>query len=450
VGTEFQKPGGQNSQQAAPEANGTAPAAEQTTGQQLTKENQRLKALITQTASLRNRHGQAAPAEISQAVLEEAIKQHTRREGRRWLDAQDWHPPPPSGTLADELSLPRETEPHRIDGLSGWNHNVLVQGPRKAGKTQLLACLSGALSMSRLIIDWPAVAAATAWEDGQEDGDLPPYRPGRFLGLTECHMAGNAGYVNAEMDADDWRDIFRALPPGTYDASRIHALHCRGVPFPVITSDAARQWFVSWLREHSIEVLIIDTWGAFCAKNGVRNLNDDAEARTITDGLDGIKRAAGVSSLVVPIHMPHQVPGMRHLERFKGAGAVGDWADTLWSYVADEDGTRYLSARGRARIEHPEDALYFDPATGALNWALTGSRAMTSASRMEERICEAARKSPGILTEDLKNAAGGHRNDAAKTIAAMVSDGRLKVVQGEKGRAKHHYLSDHDLGETGS
>jgi hypothetical protein len=395
---------------------------------ELARENAKLKELL----------GGPGQWAMGASLLNRRRTEWEGREARRWLNAQGWQAPPAPQSLATELARPRETFAYRIPGLAGWNHNVLLAGPRKAGKTQLAANLNAGLSLSSLTIDWAAVAAATAWDNG-DDGELPPWqwRPGPFLGLSQCFMAGNAAYLNAEMDAEDWRDVFRALPAGTYDASRIYPLHCRGTPLPVVTSQAARAWFVSWLRERDIEVLTIDTWGALCAKNGVRNLNDDAEARVVTDCLDEIKQAAGVACLIVLIHMPHQT-GERHLERFKGAGAVGDWADALWSYVPDDEGTRYLSATGRARIDHPEAALFFDRATGMLCWGMTGSRAQTAASRAEARILEAVHSAgaEGMLTEPLLDAAGGHRPAARELLRRMVAEGRLHVET--EGRAKRY------------
>ena len=51
------------------------------------------------------------------------------------LDAQGWHRPDATASLAAELAIPRQTYVHRIAGLAGWNHNVLVSGARKTGKS---------------------------------------------------------------------------------------------------------------------------------------------------------------------------------------------------------------------------------------------------------------------------------------------------------------------------
>ena len=226
-----------------------------------------------------------------------------------------------------------------------------MPGPRKVGKSALMFNLTGALSLTRVVQD-PAT--------GQ-----PVWQPGRFLGAVDCWLAGTVAYLNLEMDADDWRDEFRKMPRGSYDPARIVPLHLRGVPFPVVTSTAARAWFTGWLRANAVEVLIIDTWGAFGPRNGARDLNKDSEVRPVLDGLDEIRAEAGVRSLYMPIHMPHQT-GDPGAERFKGAGMVGDWADALWNYVQPDpkDETRFLGAHGRARIDMPESALAYDYCTG--------------------------------------------------------------------------------------
>ena len=372
-------------------------------------------------------NGQAAPPEIAARIAEIGAEEWLRRQGRRWADAkaaaQSWQPPEAAGDLAAELAQPRQTAAYRIPGYAGWNHNVLLAGPRKTGKTQLAAAnLAAALSL------------ASAWTAQQGR-----WSPAPFLGLSECWMAGNAGYLNLEMDEDDWLDTFRALPPHSFDASRIFPLHRRGLPLPVITNPAAREWFTAWLRGHRIEVLFIDTWGALLAKNGVRNFNDDGEVRPVLDALDQFKREAGVASVIVLIHMPHQT-GERHLERFKGAGAVGDWADTLWTFTADAEGTRYLGAVGRARIDAANYALDFEPGTGLLSWGATGTRAQTQAGRQAERMLAELAKAgtDGVLTEPLVDAAGGHRPAARDKLRELADDGDVVMVR--EGRGKRYFL----------
>lgn len=359
-------------------------------------------------------------------VSQEARKMALRLAAQRELDTQAWQPPDATPDLAAELALPRSGEPHRIHGLAGANHNVLLAGPRKTGKTQLLGNLTGSLSCSR-------------WVQSQPPPAPQQLVPANFLGMTPCWLAGNVAYVNLEMDKDDWLDVFRAMPAWAYSPARIFPLHRRGQPLPVITSPAARDWFVAWLAERRIEVLIIDTWGQFCARNGVRRMNDDGEVLPVLTGLDDIKKAAGVASVYISIHMPHQT-GERHLERFKGAGAVGDWADTLWTFTADDEGTRFLGAVGRARIEVPDCALDFAPVTGLLSWGTSGTKAQTQASRMEAKITAALEKArpSGMLTEGLLTAVGGHRDTVRGKLIKMQADGTVVMVP--KGRAKRYFL----------
>jgi hypothetical protein len=369
---------------------------------------------------------EAVEEDWERAVAEQARSMALRSAAQRELDAQAWRPPDATASLQSELKLPRSGEPYRINGLAGMNHNVLVAGPRKTGKTQLLANLAASLSSS----DWAQTAPPPAPQQ---------LMPAQFLGLTSCWLNRNVAFVNLEMDPGDWRDVFRTMPAESYSAGRIFPLHRRGLPLPVITSAAARDWFVAWLREHQIEVLIIDTWGQFCARNGVRRLNDDGEVLPVLTGLDDIKKAAGVASVYISIHMPHQT-GEYHLERFKGAGAVGDWADALWTFTADAEGTRYLGAVGRARIDVSGCALDFESGTGLLSWSTTGTKAQTQASRMEAKITAALERArpDGMLTEELLTAVGGHRETVRGKLAAMLAGGDVLMVP--KGRAKRYYL----------
>ena len=370
-----------------------------------------------------------AVTRLDEMITERQLQVHIDREARRREASRGWQPPSGTAPLSAELAVPRATYAHRIEGLAGWNHNVLIAGERKVGKSTLLFNLTAGLSVAGCAPD-----GAGGWL----------WTPGTFLGpWTKCWASGTVAYWNAEMDADDFRDEFRKLPAGTFDASRIYPLHLRGAAVPVITSPAAREWFCGWLKEKAAETLILDTWGAFCAANGVRNLSDDAEVRVVTSGLDEIKAATGVRSVFIPIHTPHQT-GERHLERFKGAGAVGDWADTLWTYVKDSAGVRYLWAEGRAGIGRDETSVSWSTDTGLLSWSYEGNRAQTARDRQREKITEALRRAgdEGLATEALKDAAGGHRNEATGVIAELERAGVIEIETLK--RSKIHRLKSQD------
>ena len=357
-------------------------------------------------------------------MLERQQRQWADAEARRRNAAQAWHPPAVTEALAAELTRPRQTYCYRIGSLAGWNHNVLVFGPRKTGKSQLMISLSAALSLSS------AAGQPGAWL----------WKAGWFLGFTECYLGGNVAYLNAEMDADDWRDEFRRVPAGTYDPARIFPLHKRGEPFPVITSEAAREWFAAWLRQYQIEVLIIDTWGQFCSANGVRNLNDDAEVQAVLSGIDEIKRASYVQSAVVLIHTRTRCParstwsGSRARERpATGPTRCGP----TWP-ARRVPGT--CRPPGRARIDMAETALSFSTETGQLWLGTTGSRAQTAQGRQRERMTKALADAAadGLLTQELMEAAGGHADTARKVAKQMARDGEL--VTQKKGNAVRWFL----------
>lgn len=389
------------------------------------------------------------------------IGRMTGRELAASLDGRGAKFPPSWPSLADELSVPPRIMPHRVGGLAGWKHNVLVAGSRKVGKTTLMVNLAAAFSKSQAEIPWddyyrmaagwipPAGADLDTWSPAVEPppwhGPVPSTRrrPGRFLGLLDATMDGNVAYVNFEMDPDDLRDEFRRLPRDYYDPARIRLLHLRGEELAFIASPAGREKYVRWLRANHVDVMIADTWGALGAKNGVRNFNDDAEARRITDGLDAIKEAAGVSSMFLLIHTPHQ-NGERHLERFKGAGAVGDWADALWTYVADEEGgPRYLSALGRSRIDFAQAEIGFDPATGGL-WHVGGSRRQAEAHKRRDatgqKVIDFVREHPGAGAAEIVNC-GGNKGANARALDIAVVRGFVRVVPQGKNK-KAHYLPD--------
>jgi hypothetical protein len=395
------------------------------------------------------------PTVLVPKVADHALGEIGRMIGREQgatLDGRGARFPRVWPSLADELTIPPRVNPHRVNDLAGWSHNVLVAGSRKVGKTTLMVNLAAAFSLSRLAIPWaelfrmaapwipPADTDPDRWSPPVQPppwtGPVPVFRywPGKFLGLFDARTGGNVAYINFEMDEDDLRDEFRRLPPRYYDPKRIRLLHLRGEDLAFIASPAGRAKYVRWLRANDIEVMIIDTWGALGAKNGVRNFND---------GLDAIKEAAGVSSMFLLIHTPHQT-GERHLERFKGAGAVGDWADAIWNYVTDEDGgPRYLSAIGRSRIDFEQSEVGFDPATGGL-WHVGGSRRQAEAQRRrdatEQTIIAYVRDHPGAGAAEIERS-GGNKDANMKALDSAVMKGFVRVVPEGRGK-KAHYLRD--------
>ncbi len=188
-------------------------------------EHSELAGLRTQNAELREALAAATAAlgltADSPQVIQSYLSQAANLLAKEAIDAQRaaraFNPPATQG-LDAELSQPRQTYSDRVSGLAGWNHNVLVVGPRKTGKTQLAVNLAAGLSKSSLGFNWPALHAFFS-RTGPLPGPDMEWRPGRFLGFSTCFMAGNVGYVNAEMDADDFCDCFRTLLQGASAAA---------------------------------------------------------------------------------------------------------------------------------------------------------------------------------------------------------------------------------------
>lgn len=131
--------------------------------------------------------------------------------------------------------------------------------------------------------------------------------------------------------------------------------------------------------------------------------------------------------------------GERHLERFKGAGAVGDWADAIWLYTKGSDGIRNLAAEGRARISFAETGLGYYPASRML-WLTGGDWASRERGALRPRITEAVRREPGITADKLCAVAGGHKATAREAMDQMLAEGLLRNEH--KGAALKWFATD--------
>jgi hypothetical protein len=348
----------------------------------------------------------SARREIAVAERQEQIE--IERDARQRADAAGFRRGTAEeypGTLADSLKRERPEQRLLIGGLWGVAHNLSIEALYKTGKTMLMDSAAGSLA------------------DGTP-----------FLGFAPVHKpAGAVGMWNTEMDADDFDDY---LSPHVTDTSRIAVAHLRWHPMNLLSSQAARDEAVRWLRWHGVTTWMIDSWTRLCAWCSIDPADNFAVPR-LTAKIDEIKHEAGVTALAVTGHMPHQARTDRTKERGLGAQAYSGWVDCMWRYTRDEDGVRHLAAEGR-RVALTECTVTMD-GWGRLT-AQAGDRDQTARGRQRQRITDALASAgaDGIGAEDLKEAAGGNRPDAARLIRQMTAEGIIDVEK--KGNAKIHRL----------
>jgi hypothetical protein len=334
---------------------------------------------------------------LEEGVLDETRREWTRRESRRRLDAESFKPGTAMeypGTLADSLARPRPAQRSLIEGLWSATGNLSIEALFKTGKTVLLCSAAGSLA----------------------DG-----RP--FLGFAPVHPpAGPVALWNCEMDPDEFDDY---LTPHVANHSRIAVAHLRGHPMPVLTSQAARDEAVGWLRWCGALAWGIDSWTRLCAWNGIDPADNFAVAR-LTAVMDEVKAEAGVSALAVTGHMPHAAKTDRAFERGLGAQAFSAWVDSMWRYTRDESGQRFLSAEGR-RVSLDECQVFLDGSGRLVAYAgdREGSREAVTAATTELMVIMTVRDSPGLSTAQICKAVGKRKQDVLGVLAKLLSAGKV-------------------------
>lgn len=250
--------------------------------------------------------------DLAQAVHRE----RTTRTARRTLDREeaeaDLRLPPERDdyTLASYLRDPREAKVERVESLQRASHKTLLVAGYKTGKTTLHANLTRSLTEG-----------------------VP------FLGrFAVTRPEGRVGVWNAEMESDDYQSYLQQA--AVKKADQVAIWNLRGYRVP-LTSDAACEAAVEWLKANEVAYWIIDPWARVCAWSGADE-NVNAEVGPLLQRVDEIANDAGVAETLVVHHAGHTKG------RPRGATVLPDWADGIWLYSRDEESDkRYLKAEGR-------------------------------------------------------------------------------------------------------
>lgn len=332
-------------------------------------------------------------------------ERHTRT-ARRTIDREDAEadlrlpPERPDYTLAAYLRDPREAKVERVESMQRAGHKTLLVASYKTGKTTLHANLTRSLTEGSNFLGQYAVKA----------------------------VDGRVGVWNAEMEADDYETYLRDA--GVARTDKVCIWNLRGYRVP-LTSDAAAEAAVNWLRDNEVSYWIIDPWARVCSWSATDE-NVNAEVGPLLQRVDEIASDAGVSDVLVVHHAGH-VRG-----RPRGATVLPDWADGIWMYSRDEESDkRYLKAEGRGvgiaegLVEIGEDgrAVYRQV-----------SRRAGKINGLAAEIVEYVKLHPDCPVTDVKNAleAGNAAKDEAMKKALATGyviaqpdpgDGRRKLLR---------------------
>jgi len=257
-------------------------------------------------------HRMVSTGDEAKAIERERINRTARRTIDREDAEADLRLPPAREdyTLKSYLSDPRVAKAERVESLQREAHRTLLYASYKTGKTTLHANLTRSLT------------------EGSQ-----------FLGqFAVKRVDGRVGVWNAEMEADDYETYLKQA--GVTKTDRVVIWNLRGYRVP-LTSDAAAEAAVEWLKSNDVRYWIIDPWSRVCSWSGADE-NVNAEVGPLLQRVDEIANDAGVAEVLIVHHAGH----LRG--RPRGASVLPDWADGIWSYLRDEDSDkRYFKAEGR-------------------------------------------------------------------------------------------------------
>jgi hypothetical protein len=290
------------------------------------------------------------------AVADAVERMVIQAEARRVFSALNSPPKPfDAGTLAEIVA--RGPEPaQRVAGLMPFESNLMIIATKKTGKTSVL------LSMAKCLLT-----------GGKLFGTLD---------VRPISADAKVAILNYEVAA---KTLARWATDVGIPADRLVIVNLRGRRNP-LKSEADREQLADYLREHHVEVLMVDVFTkAFTGDDQSNN----SQTQAFFDELERWAREEiGVTELVVTAHAG------KTGDSFRGASQPEGWADVnvyLTRKTESPTAQRYLSAEGRdvAIVKTP---LNYDVPTRL--FTLAASTGTNSASAVLlgriERLLEAA------------------------------------------------------------
>jgi hypothetical protein len=361
---------------------------------------------------------------VSAPARERRIQQYVDRAlerdeaERRLLEARGgagFRPPEAGvevGLLSEIMDVKAPDEPRLIDKVLGLNHNFLLAGPPKVGKTRL-----GLTEMACCVDGLPFL--------GQET----------YMGEGERYC-----WFNGEMTKGDWDDYMRPLK--VRNSADIVVLHLRGRQFDLL-NDFVAEYVRDQLNTYEVSHWRIDSLRRVLAWSRIA-LNDNDGAGALTQRIDEIKRETNVKSCGIIAHIGRKEfePGEEHV---MGATEWDSWPDSRQVLTKDSPGAgaRFFAVSGRQ--VGLETKLEFDAITGLYSAADGPIR--NRRDEREENIAIAAEaivgENPGITASALQNALGKkfnitNHNDKVGLVDQARSGGRIHFHK--EGNSKQHYL----------
>lgn len=357
--------------------------------------------------------------DLAQAVKEEVHRMRVREQARAAFNAQAREPIPRPYTFAEYASLPRPSDPYRIDNLLRAGGRVILSAPAKAGKSTMRDHLTQALVT----------------------GDA-------FLGEFHTTPAtGNVVVLDFENSRIESQDRIGKL--GGLDRAVFWELIGKASSFNILDKACRQEWAAA-LVEQQTSVLVVDTMSTVLEGLG---LDENREIRKFLVPLDALKEEAGIGEVAVMHHFGYSAV------RSRGDSFVQGWPDAEWLILWDGDAEhpRYFKTGVmRNGFVVPKRELLLDQATRRLTLGSQRGEARPPRDDLQAAILDVVNETPGLNASNIKDRLrpGGFTDKAVDAALRSMTDAdliyRMKKPRDPNARnAWFHYPVSQEDGETG-
>jgi hypothetical protein len=344
-------------------------------------------------------------------LAHEIESQKVRKTARQLLQNEDnlakFKLPEIHDNLTIELQQPDEEAKYLINELFPTGANISLTAEYKSGKTTLINNIVKALADNQPFLD----------RYGINDHDR------------------NIVIFNYEVEPRQYRQWMREV--GINNTDRIKLVHLRGLRMPM-TSDYVQEKVIEILKDFNAQTWIVDPLARAFVGSGDENSNSDIGL--FLDTLDVIKYEANVENLIIAAHTGR---ALEHgIERARGASRFDDWADVRWILTKNDEGDRFLKAHGRD-VDLEQHLLKYNPDTRQLTIDQAINQTDQSVNNLMTKFVTTVTLNPGILTEALKTAVGGHKETRAQAYKNCIQNG--SIITKTIGNSKVHYTPEQAL-----
>jgi hypothetical protein len=350
--------------------------------------------------------GEAVASHLAEHVRAELQREDARRIARAITAERDWTPVPPLVTLREAIDGAPEPEPSRIERVLPANGRAVLIAAKKTGKSTAVVNVVHAVTTG-----------------------------GQLFGRWRSRK-GRVAVLNFELLPEQWA---KWCADAGVPLEHSLVLSLRGQANPLATA-RGRAELAAQLRDSGVDVLVVDPFGA-ASRGVVENENSNSEVRGFTALLDELAAEGAVSELLLPVHAGKVGEGAR------GASALEDWPDAIWTLVADESGDRFFRAYGRD-IDFPESLLAYNPDTRRLSFsARQVNRKTAAADRAADAIVSYLKANPGAPIGAVREHLAETGHEVGRTgivgqwLTALVRENRVVQRRGDR-NAKLNYLPE--------